>query len=82
MRAAIAALRAQQIEKLIIAVPVAAAETCAELRREVDEMVCIHTSDPFLSVGNAYEDFSQMSDEEVRELLRRSAEEFESAAAR
>lgn len=80
MRAAIAALRAQQIEKLIVAVPVAAAETCAELRREVDEMVCIHTADPFLSVGNAYEDFPQMSDEEVRELLRRSAEEFESAA--
>jgi putative phosphoribosyl transferase len=45
-------------------------------------MVCIHTANPFLSVGNAYEDFSQMSDEEVRELLRRSAEEFESAAAR
>jgi predicted phosphoribosyltransferase len=82
IRAAIAALRAQQIEKLIVAVPVAAAEACAELRREVDEMVCLHTADPFLSVGHAYEDFSQMSDEEVRELLRRSAEEFESAVAR
>jgi putative phosphoribosyl transferase len=82
MRAAIAALRAQQIEKLIVAVPVAASESCAELRGEVDEMVCVHTADPFLSVGHAYRDFSQMSDEEVRELLRRSAEEIESATVR
>jgi len=82
MRAAVAALRVQQIEKLIVAVPVAAAETCADFRREVDEMVCLRTAHPFLSVGHAYRDFSQMSDEEVRELLRRSAEEFESAVAR
>jgi putative phosphoribosyl transferase len=80
MRAAIAALRAQQIERLIVAVPVAASESCAELRGEIDEMVCVHTADPFLSVGHAYQDFSQMSDEEVRELLRRSAAEIGSAA--
>jgi predicted phosphoribosyltransferase len=82
MRAAIAALRAQQIEKLIVAVPVAASESCAELRGEVDEMVCVHTADPFLSVGHAYRDFLQISDEEVRELMRRSAEELESASVR
>ena len=82
MRAAIAALRAQQIEKLIVAVPVAASESCAELRGEVDEMVCVHTAEPFLSVGHAYRDFLQISDEEVRELMRRSAEELESASVR
>jgi putative phosphoribosyl transferase len=80
MRAAIAALRAQQIDRLIVAVPVAAAETCADLRREVDEIVCLHTPVPFVSVGYAYKDFSQIDDEEVRDVLRRSSEEFESAA--
>lgn len=80
MRAAIAALRAQQIDRLIVAVPVAAAETCAGLRAEADVIICLHTPASFLSVGHAYEEFSQMNDEEVRELLRRAAEEFESAA--
>jgi putative phosphoribosyl transferase len=82
MRAAVAALRAQQVAALIVAVPVAAAETCAELQHEVDEIVCLYTPEPFLSVGYAYENFSQLNDEEVRELLRRSAEAYESATAR
>jgi predicted phosphoribosyltransferase len=82
MRAAMAALRAQDVEKLIVAVPVSAAQTCAGLQGEADEIVCLLTPDPFVSVGYAYEDFSQMNDEEVRELLRRSAEELEAAAVR
>ena len=82
MRAAVAALRAEPIAGLIVAVPVAAAETCAGLRREVDETICLHTPDPFLSVGHAYEDFFPVTDEDVRELLRRAAEEFESAGVR
>jgi putative phosphoribosyl transferase len=82
MRVAIAALRAQQIGKLIVAVPVAAAETCADLRRDVDEMVCLHTPVPFVAVGYAYQDFSQIEDEKVQEVLRRSTEKFESAAVR
>ena len=70
MRAAAAALRTQHPEKLVVAVPVAPPETCAILRNEVDDVVCAMVPDPFLAVGNWYSDFSQTSDEEVRELLR------------
>jgi putative phosphoribosyl transferase len=69
MRAAALALRAQHPELLIVAVPVAPAETCAELSREVDEVCCLVTPDPFFSVGSWYEDFSQTTDDEVRSLL-------------
>jgi putative phosphoribosyl transferase len=70
MRAAAAALRAQHPERLIVAVPVAPPETCASLRSEVDDVVCAMVPEPFFAVGNWYDDFSQTSDEEVRELLR------------
>ena len=76
MRAAVAALRAHVPERVVVAVPVAAAETCEALREEVDEIVCASTPDPFLAVGHAYQNFSQVSDSEVRELLHRSAEEL------
>jgi putative phosphoribosyl transferase len=74
MRAAVAALKAQRPERLIVGVPVAAAETCEALRREVDEVVCALEPEPFFAVGNWYQDFSQISDEEVRELLRLASE--------
>jgi putative phosphoribosyl transferase len=74
MRAAVAALRSQKPERLVVAVPVAAAETCEALRQEVDEVVCALAPEPFFAVGNWYEDFSQTSDQEVRELLRRASE--------
>jgi predicted phosphoribosyltransferase len=70
MRAAAAALKAQHPEKLVVAVPVAPPETCALLRHEVDDVVCALAPEPFFAVGNWYDDFSQTSDEEVRELLR------------
>jgi putative phosphoribosyl transferase len=70
MRAAAAALRAQQPERLVVAVPVAPPETCAMLRNEVDDVVCALAPEPFFAVGNWYDDFSQLSDQEVRELLR------------
>jgi putative phosphoribosyl transferase len=73
MRAAAIALKKKRPAKLIIAVPVAAPETCAELRTEVDEVVCAVTPEPFVAVGTWYSDFSQTSDEEVRELLNRAA---------
>jgi putative phosphoribosyl transferase len=73
MRAAATALRKMQPSKIIVAVPVAAAETCADLRSEVDEVVCGATPEPFMAVGAWYSDFEQTSDDEVRELLRRSA---------
>lgn len=69
MRAAAAALRKQQPARLIVAVPVAASQTCDDLRTEVDEIVCGATPEPFLGVGRWYRDFSQTTDEEVRLLL-------------
>jgi putative phosphoribosyl transferase len=81
MRAAIAALKAQGPERLVVAVPVAAPETCEAMRSEVDEVVCALAPEPFLAVGQWYQDFSQITDEEVRELLRR-ANETQMAAPR
>jgi putative phosphoribosyl transferase len=69
MRAAVAALRQFAPAKVVIAVPVASPGTCAELRREVDDLVCPLTPDPFYGVGAWYEDFGQTSDDEVRRLL-------------
>lgn len=73
MRAAVQALRRAAPRAIVCAVPVAASATCAELGREVDELVCIRTPEPFHAVGLWYEDFSQVSDAEVRELLDQSA---------
>jgi predicted phosphoribosyltransferase len=70
MRAAAAALREQHPGRLVVAVPVAPPETCASLRNEVDDVVCALAPEPFFAVGNWYDDFSQISDEKVRELLR------------
>lgn len=75
MRAAVAALRRLGPRRIIVAVPVGAAETCAELRREVDELICPYTPEPFRAVGLWYEDFSQISDEEVRALLAQAEQE-------
>lgn len=69
MRAAYASLRKLGPAKIVVAVPVAARETCEEFRRDVDELVCLRTPEPFQAVGLWYDDFSQTSDEEVRHLL-------------
>jgi predicted phosphoribosyltransferase len=74
MRAAVAALRYMNPARIVVAVPVGAAETCREFRGLADEVVCAETPDPFYAVGSWYRDFSQTTDEEVRELLGRSAE--------
>jgi putative phosphoribosyl transferase len=79
MRAAADAIRGQEPAWLVVAVPVAAAETCEAFRREVDEVVCPLTPAPFQAVGLWYEDFSQTTDDEVRELLARAAEEHAGA---
>jgi putative phosphoribosyl transferase len=75
MRAAVAALRQQGPARIVVAVPVGAPETCAELQHEADEVVCAETPEPFYAVGAWYKNFSQTTDEEVRELLARAAEE-------
>jgi putative phosphoribosyl transferase len=72
MRAAALAVRRHHPKKVVIAVPVAAQRTCDELRSEVDEVVCATTPEPFLAVGYWYEDFTQTTDDEVRELLTRA----------
>jgi putative phosphoribosyl transferase len=69
MRAAAAALRKQRPARIVVAVPVSSRETCNEFRSEVDEIVCAVTPEPFRGVGLWYKDFSQTTDEEVRELL-------------
>jgi putative phosphoribosyl transferase len=75
MLAAARAVRAQQPMRIIVAVPVASREACEEFREHVDEVVCAATPEPFYAVGVWYEDFSQTSDGEVRELLKRAAHE-------
>lgn len=81
MRAAVFSLRQQNAAKVIVAVPVAASSTCDEFRSEVDEMICAATPQPFLAVGQWYQDFSQTTDEEVRALLRQAAEQHSVRAA-
>ena len=75
MLAAIQALRQQQPARIVMAVPTAPPETCEQMRAQADDVVCAITPEPFYSVGLWYEDFSQTTDEEVRELLARSTAE-------
>lgn len=78
MRAAIAALRQLGPAKIVVAVPVAPADTVQALEEVADEVVCLATPEPFFAIGSCYRDFTQVSDEEVRRLLevvpRREAE--------
>jgi predicted phosphoribosyltransferase len=73
MLAAVKALRQQQAGRILVAVPIAPPEICEQLRGEVDDIICAVTPEPFYAVGCWYEDFSQATDEEVRDLLARSA---------
>jgi putative phosphoribosyl transferase len=73
MRAGVAAVRRQRPSRVVVAVPVGAAETCAGLRNDVDEVVCALTPARFMAVGQAYRDFTPTSDAEVRHLLAAAA---------
>ena len=73
MKAAVAALREQQPARLIVAVPTAPVETCVELRDRADEIICPMTPQPFYAVGGSYVDFSQTTDDEVRDFISRAA---------
>ena len=75
MRAAATALRQRGPARIVVAVPTAAPETCNEFKTEVDEIVCAITPDPFYAVGLWYEDFSQTTDQEVRDLLEGASRE-------
>ncbi|MBI5721291.1 MAG: phosphoribosyltransferase [Burkholderiales bacterium] len=65
VRAALKALRLRRPRRLVLAVPVAPADTLADLRGEVDEIVCLEQPQPFFAIGNHYADFHQVGDDEV-----------------
>jgi len=69
MRAAVSALRQQGVARIVVAVPVGAPETCREFETEVDETICAISPTYFEAVGQFYDDFSQTTDDEVRDLL-------------
>jgi predicted phosphoribosyltransferase len=72
MRAALQATRMRKPKKLILAVPVAPAETLESLRQEADEVICLETPKYFGAVGHFYEDFGQLTDDDVRDILVRA----------
>jgi putative phosphoribosyl transferase len=72
MRVAVQALRQRGASAILVAVPVAPAETIATLSAEADDVVCLATPEPFFAVGEWYSDFGQVSDHEVSRLLDRA----------
>jgi putative phosphoribosyl transferase len=72
IRAGIRALRQMNPARIVVAVPVAPPSTCNSLRPEVDELVCLETPEMFFGVGQFYADFSEVTDEEVNDLLARA----------
>src|SRR3954468_21434990 len=69
MRAAVQALKQREVAEIVVAVPIAPRETCAELRREANRVVCARTPRCFYAVGYWYQHFPQTTDDEVRSLL-------------
>jgi predicted phosphoribosyltransferase len=69
MRAAVHALRQQKPAAITVAVPVGSPETCRDMRAEAEEVVCVRTPEHFLAVGQAYDDFSPTTDDQVRAIL-------------
>lgn len=74
MRAAVNALRESDPKRIVVAVPTAPAETCAEFEDVADETICLMTPRPFFGVGGSYQDFSQTTNEQVRTLLNKADE--------
>jgi len=70
MKAALKSVAADTPAKLVLALPVAPQDTTKQLTRLVDELVILHTPEPFYSVGQWYAQFEQVSDEQVLEILR------------
>ena len=78
--AAIAATRQRRAARVVVAVPVAPASGCSAIRMEADEVISVAEPEVFLAVSQWYQDFSQISDEDVRSLLDRSAASIPRAA--
>jgi putative phosphoribosyl transferase len=81
MRAAVKALRQRGAAKIVVAVPVGPPDTCREFEDVADETVCATAPEFFQAVGQYYEDFSQTTDDEVRELLARAAQKNDEPAS-
>lgn len=81
MRAAVAAVRARRPSRVMVAVPVGPPEAVRSLSADVDEIVCPATPTPFSSVGQWYHDFTQVTDEEIRQLLDKARHGRDSHAA-
>jgi predicted phosphoribosyltransferase len=71
MQVAVAALRQKGAQRVVVGVPVASPDTCDAFRDITDDIVCVFTPEPFYAVGFWYDDFGQMSDDEVHDLLDR-----------
>ena len=73
MHAAVRSVRQQRPTRLIVAVPVGSRQACAALRAEADDVICLHTPEPFWAVGLYYQHFEPTEDEEVRRILREAS---------
>jgi predicted phosphoribosyltransferase len=76
MQAAVHALRALTPQRIVVAVPVASRDACETMARVADEVVCVLTPERFYAVGQWYDNFSQITDDEVRALLERAAQDY------
>src|SRR5437016_1286760 len=76
MRAAVKALRQCGAARIVVAVPVGPPDTCHEIEEQADETVCLSMPEFFQAVGQYYEDFSQTTDEDVRQLLTSAARDM------
>ena len=76
LKAALAFVRKQGVKELIVALPVGPLSSINELKKEVDQVICLLTPESFFAIGQFYEDFSQTSDEEVINLLDRNRKEL------
>ena len=69
-KAAISYIKSQKPKKLILAVPVSPSDFAREIKKEVDEFVCLHSTNKFYSISQFYESFPQLTDKEVKNYLR------------
>ncbi|WP_022947424.1 phosphoribosyltransferase [Methylohalobius crimeensis] len=74
VRAAVHALKRRKPKQVVIAVPVAPPETARQLAQEADEVICLDTPDPFYAIGVFYQDFAQLTDEDVIHILKMAEE--------
>lgn len=81
MRAAVQAVRSRRPARIVVAVPVGAPLTCAVLRAEADELVCLYEPEPFLAVGCYYQDFEPTDDTEVQRVLAEARQQVHGAPA-